>query len=118
VLARTQNPLIGGVDSFLCAKAPVPLYFDGGCQTTLGELSKSGGQLLLHANRMGDKLMAGIRTEAAKYGISLLVTGFGAAFSIHFSPRLGQFSNFPHAANRPVLCYAYLRAGSHDNASL
>lgn len=54
---------------------------------TLGELSKCDGELLLHANRMGEKLMHGIRAVAERYRIPVAVTGFGAAFSVHFNAR-------------------------------
>jgi glutamate-1-semialdehyde 2,1-aminomutase len=56
-------------------------------RATLGELSRDGGAALEHANRLGRELIAGIRESAASCGIPVQVTGFGAAFSIHFTER-------------------------------
>src|SRR4029077_20617142 len=39
------------------------------------------------ANRAGQALMAGIRDRAAQHGLPVLVTGFGAAFTVHFTKR-------------------------------
>jgi glutamate-1-semialdehyde 2,1-aminomutase len=56
-----------------------------GARATLDELSKEDGELLRHANRMGERLQARIRECARNRGIPLTVTGFGAAFSMHFT---------------------------------
>lgn len=56
-----------------------------GAHATLSELARGGGQPLQHANRMGEKLMHGIREAAARHNIPATVSGFGAAFSIHFT---------------------------------
>ena len=53
----------------------------------LGELSRDGGAPLLQANARGRELMTGIEAVARRHGIQLLVTGFGAAMSLHFSER-------------------------------
>lgn len=45
------------------------------------------GAALQHANRMGEQLIAGIRGAAQDTGVPLIVTGFGAAFSLHFTKR-------------------------------
>lgn len=54
---------------------------------TLRELERDGGAALAHANRMGSELMAGIRRIAERCGVALRVTGFGAAFALHFTER-------------------------------
>lgn len=54
---------------------------------TLGELVRDGGAALLHANAFGCRLQEAIRKAAAKRNIPLTVTGFGAAFSLHFTTR-------------------------------
>ena len=53
----------------------------------LDELARDDGAALVHANRMGAKLISGIEALAARHRVSLAVTGFGAAFSLHFSQR-------------------------------
>jgi glutamate-1-semialdehyde 2,1-aminomutase len=58
-----------------------------GARATLDELGKNGGLALKSANAMGKKLQAGIRESALKHGIPLAITGFGAAFSLHFTLR-------------------------------
>jgi glutamate-1-semialdehyde 2,1-aminomutase len=64
-----------------------------GAHATLTELSKDGGALLAHANRTGAALMEKIQSAAEKRGLSLLATGFGAAFAVHFTQRteLGHY---------------------------
>ena len=56
-----------------------------GARATLDELSKENGEPLRHANRMGERLQTRIRECARNRGIPLTVTGFGAAFSMHFT---------------------------------
>jgi len=58
-----------------------------GARATLDELSKDGGEPIRHANRMGERLQASIRECAGNHGVPLTVTGFGAAFALHFTPR-------------------------------
>jgi glutamate-1-semialdehyde 2,1-aminomutase len=54
---------------------------------TLAELARDRGVALAHANRVGGLLMAGIRSLAQRHGVPLLVSGFGAAFCLHFTRR-------------------------------
>src|SRR5437763_1236709 len=49
---------------------------------TLTELARDDGAALVHANRMGQRLMDGIPRMAR---VPVLVSGFGAAFAIHFT---------------------------------
>lgn len=56
-----------------------------GAKATLDELSKHNGEPLRHANRMGEKLQAGILECARRHGIPLAIAGFGAAFAVHFT---------------------------------
>ena len=51
---------------------------------TLTELARDNGAALAHARRMGQRLIDGIRRMAR---IPVLVSGFGAAFAIHFTNR-------------------------------
>ena len=55
--------------------------------TTLRELEKEEGSLLTHANTTGEVLMAGLVRLGRKWNMPLKVTGFGAAFSVHFTRR-------------------------------
>ncbi len=54
---------------------------------TLAELARDDGALLVQANRTGAALMEGIRERGRRHGLPLLVTGFGAAFALHFTAR-------------------------------
>src|SRR6185503_18478482 len=56
-------------------------------QATLTELSRDNGAALAHANAMGRALMDGIREIAQRQGVRILISGFGAAFAIHFTER-------------------------------
>lgn len=58
-----------------------------GAKVALEELTRDGGALLEHANRIGRMLMSGIATAAQEAGIDLTVCGFGAAFAIHFTKK-------------------------------
>ena len=66
--------------------------------TTIQELVRDGGEALLNANRMGEKLMEGIRQTGRRYKLPLLVNGFGAAFAVHFSP-LPQLRSYRDTLN-------------------
>jgi glutamate-1-semialdehyde 2,1-aminomutase len=52
---------------------------------TLTELAREDGQPLRNTNSLGEEIKRGIAAAAGKHGLSLLVTGFGAAFALHFT---------------------------------
>jgi glutamate-1-semialdehyde 2,1-aminomutase len=56
-----------------------------GADACLAELERDNGAALVHANCMGEKIRAGLRELARKHRIALQVTGFGAAFFLHFN---------------------------------
>jgi glutamate-1-semialdehyde 2,1-aminomutase len=56
-------------------------------QACLEELSAEGGVALARANRLGEMLMEGLRKLAHYHHIPLVVSGFGAAFALHFTHR-------------------------------
>lgn len=58
-----------------------------GANAALEEISRDDGAALRHANGMGERLMEGIRRIAAERKLKLLVSGFGAAFALHFTDR-------------------------------
>jgi len=58
-----------------------------GAETCLSELSRDGGAAVKWANRMGRRLMVGIEDVARSHHIPVKVTGFGAAFYLHFTQR-------------------------------
>ena len=58
-----------------------------GALATLAELSRDHGAALVRANRTGQLLMEGIRQLARAQSIPLLISGFGAAFALHFTQR-------------------------------
>jgi glutamate-1-semialdehyde 2,1-aminomutase len=53
----------------------------------LDELSRENGEALRRANRTGEAIMEGLRDSARRRGVPLAVTGFGAAFAVHFTSR-------------------------------
>jgi glutamate-1-semialdehyde 2,1-aminomutase len=57
-----------------------------GADVCLSELARDGGAALIHANCMGERIRGGLRELAHQHGIPLQVTGFGAAFCLHFNP--------------------------------
>jgi glutamate-1-semialdehyde 2,1-aminomutase len=59
----------------------------GAALATLNELAKNDGEALARANRAGRQLMEGLRETAGRHGIPAVVTGFGAAFALHFTGR-------------------------------
>jgi glutamate-1-semialdehyde 2,1-aminomutase len=58
-----------------------------GAQATLEELSREDGAALKEANRLGESLQAALRQSAARHNVPLVITGFGTAFSLHFTKR-------------------------------
>lgn len=67
--------------------------FNGNCVSLaaahagLQELSRDGGRLLRDANRAGEELMRGIETLGRQIALPVRTTGFGTAFSVHFTER-------------------------------
>src|SRR5262245_38224401 len=58
-----------------------------GADACLAELNRNSGAALKWANRMGRRLMIGIEDVARSSGIPVAITGFGAAFYLHFTQR-------------------------------
>ena len=103
-LATFGKALGGGLPlSAICGRRDImELMFGGGvafggtfngnpislaaASATITELARDGGQALHSLRETGERLMDGIRGAAYRQGIRLLVTGFGAAFALHFSP--------------------------------
>jgi len=59
----------------------------GAALATLTELERNDGEALKCANAAGLRLMNGLEVIAKHYSIPVLLTGFGAAFSLHFTRR-------------------------------
>ncbi|MEP6538170.1 MAG: aspartate aminotransferase family protein [Bryobacteraceae bacterium] len=59
----------------------------GAALATLTELSKNDGAGLKSANKIGLELMEGLNEIGQRRGIPVQTTGFGAAFSLHFTTR-------------------------------
>ena len=53
----------------------------------IDELSRDDGRTLQAANALGRRLMAGLAARAQARDIPLTITGFGTAFSLHFTNR-------------------------------
>ena len=58
-----------------------------GANACLTELARDDGAAIQQANCRGEAIRAGLRELARRHGIPLQVTGFGAAFYLHFTPR-------------------------------
>lgn len=58
-----------------------------GARATLEELSRDDGRPLADATRLGEVLMRGICDAGKRLGIPVQTTGFGTAFSVHFTER-------------------------------
>lgn len=56
-------------------------------KATLEVLAEDDGAALKQANRIGELIQDGIRESARRHGVPLVITGFGAAFSLHFTSR-------------------------------
>jgi glutamate-1-semialdehyde 2,1-aminomutase len=56
-------------------------------EATLTELARDGGAAIVRANEAGRTLWAGIDALAARRGVPVTLTGFGAAFALHFTTR-------------------------------
>jgi glutamate-1-semialdehyde 2,1-aminomutase len=54
---------------------------------TLAELAREDGAGLVRPNRLGETLMDAVRDLARAHGQPLTVSGFGAAFALHFTAR-------------------------------
>lgn len=64
-----------------------------GALATVEELAAHDGKALAHANAMGQAIAKGIAEAAAEYGLPVLVSGFGAAISVHFT-RLAEVRSY------------------------
>lgn len=62
-----------------------------GSHATLGVLAAEDGAALKQAHRVGESIMEGIRAEARRRGLPVLVSGFGTAFAVHFTPKSELF---------------------------
>ncbi|MEZ5361481.1 MAG: aspartate aminotransferase family protein [Bryobacterales bacterium] len=58
-----------------------------GANAALDVLGENDGAALAAANRRGEKLRDGLAERAAAHGIPCRTTGFGCAFSVHFTER-------------------------------
>ena len=54
---------------------------------TLSELARDNGALLAQANKLGRDLMCGLGDAGRRHRVPLQLTGFSAAFSMHFTER-------------------------------
>jgi glutamate-1-semialdehyde 2,1-aminomutase len=54
---------------------------------TLTELSRENGAALERANQLGHTLMGSLREIANRRAVPILISGFGAAFAIHFTEK-------------------------------
>jgi glutamate-1-semialdehyde 2,1-aminomutase len=64
-----------------------------GANACLEELACQDGAALSHAGAMGEKIRAGLKSLGERHHVPLQTTGFGAAFSVHFTTRT-ELSNY------------------------
>src|SRR5262249_15065290 len=81
---------------------------------TLEELARDGGSAIPQANRTGQALMEGIRDLGHRHGLPVLVTGFGAAFTVHFTPRTELRDYRDTLDNDAELLRHFLRGTLHE----
>ncbi len=60
-----------------------------GTRACLDTLADDGRRPLDRANRAGERIIAAVPEIARKHGLDVRVTGFGAAFALHFTRRSG-----------------------------
>lgn len=85
---------------------------------TLDELARDGGAALRSASSLGRTLMAGLSERAARRGIPLTITGFGTAFSLHFTEHR-EFRNYRDVLHDDTgRLVAFLRAALEEGLYL
>jgi glutamate-1-semialdehyde 2,1-aminomutase len=78
--------IAGGGVSFGCTFNGNPVSL-AAAAVTLEELARDDGRALIEANRLGRRLMQGMAAAAERHGVAAMVSGFGAAFAVHFTGR-------------------------------
>ena len=58
-----------------------------GASACLDRLAQNEGEALDRADRAGGRIIDAVRSHGQRYGIELAITGFGAAFAVHFTSR-------------------------------
>ena len=58
-----------------------------GSRACLETLAAKDGEALRRANMAGGRMIDAVRASASRHGIELKITGFGAAFALHFTSR-------------------------------
>jgi glutamate-1-semialdehyde 2,1-aminomutase len=81
-----------------------------GALAALEVLSESDGAALAAANRRGETLRDGLAQRAAAHGIPCRLTGFGCAFSIHFTARTELHEYRDTLDDDPALLRRFLTA--------
>ncbi len=93
----TPVSAVAGRKEIMARIAPGQVAFGGtfngnplslaGSKACLDALAESNGRALERANQAGERLMEELPVLADKHGLQVRITGFGAAFSMHFTPR-------------------------------
>jgi glutamate-1-semialdehyde 2,1-aminomutase len=81
---------------------------------TLAELARDQGAALVRANRAGERLMDGIRALGRRHGLPLVVSGFGAAFALHFTARTALRDYRDTLDDDPELLGRFLRGALEE----
>ena len=78
-----------------------------GASTCLDLLALENGAALDRANRSGARIIDGIRLCARSFGIDVTITGFGAAFAVHFTRRrrLVEYRDTLHDKRRTLAAF-------------
>lgn len=85
---------------------------------TITELSRDGGAALIHANRIGKLIMEGLRASAARRGVPLTVSGFGAAFALHFTEQKRLMNYRDTLADDSVRLRSFLMGALREGVAL
>ena len=106
--AEIMELMLGGGVSFGGTFNGNPIAL-AAAHATLDELSRDDGAALTRANNAGRCLMQKIRDLARERHLPILVTGFGASFSLHFTP-LTEIHNYRDTLkDRQELLQQFLR---------
>jgi glutamate-1-semialdehyde 2,1-aminomutase len=79
-------------------------------KVALEELTLDGGKTLARVNALGKLLMSGLQEIVHDAGIQAYVCGFGAAFSLHFSPKTEMFDYRDTLDDDPARLRAFVLA--------
>ena len=89
-----------------------------GTRACLDRLAQNGGEALDRADRAGGRVIDALRSFGQHYGIDLAITGFGAAFAVHFTSRKELHDYRDTLTDDPDTLTAFLRIALDEGLHL